>query len=81
MNNREDSIKGLAALSDDKLQGLVGDIVNALGVEPRKAMGLNLDRVRATLENISDEEAKKLIERAGKDKAEEIYRVIQRRGH
>jgi len=80
MNNRDAKIKELSSLSDESLKLLMGDIAGALGVEPQRAAGLNLKKVRATLESISDEEAKKLIERAGKDKAEEIYRAIQRRG-
>lgn len=80
MNDRDASVRGLSSLSDKELQGLVGDIANALGVAKGKAQGLDLKKVRTALETISDEEAKKLIERAGKDKAEEIYRAIQRRG-
>lgn len=78
MHNKNQSIKGLADLSDDKLQGLVTDITKALGADPRKAKGLDVSRLRATLNTISEEDAKKLIDRAGKDKAEEIYRAIQR---
>lgn len=78
MNSNENFVKGLSALSDSKLQVLVGDIAAALGADPRRVKGLDLGRVRTTLETISDEEAKRLIERAGKDKAEEIYRAIQR---
>ena len=81
MNDKELKLKELKGLSDDRLQGLMGDIARALGTDPRKAQSLNVSKVRATLENISDEEAKRLIEKAGKDKAEEIYRAIQRRSN
>lgn len=74
----DNSIKGLSALSDSQLKGLVGDITTALGVDPKKTKGLDLNRVRATLDTISEEEARRLIERAGKEKAEEIYNAIRR---
>ncbi|MBQ3081609.1 MAG: hypothetical protein IJC49_04070 [Clostridia bacterium] len=74
----DNSIKGLSALSDSQLKGLVGDITAALGVDPKKTRGLDLNRVRATLGSISDEEARRLIDKAGKEKAEEIYNAIRR---
>lgn len=76
MNNN--SIKGLSNLDDRQLKGLMGDIAAALGVDPKKAEGLDVERVRATLSTINDKEAKRLIDRAGKEKAEQIYKAIQR---
>lgn len=76
MNNN--SIKGLSNLDDRQLKGLMGDIAAALGVDPKKAEELDVERVRATLSTINDKEAKRLIDRAGKEKAEQIYKAIQR---
>ena len=76
--NENRNVKGLSDLNDRQLKGLVGDIANALGVDPKKAQGLDMGRVRTTLSTISDEEARRLIDRAGKEKAEQIYKAIQR---
>lgn len=78
MNGNNNNIRELASLSDSKLQGLVNDIAAAVGASPKKVGGLDMARLRATLSTISDEEAQRLIDRAGKDKAEAIYRAIQR---
>lgn len=78
MNGNNSNISALAGLSDSKLQGLVNDIAVAVGANPQKVGGLDMARLRATLSTMSDEEAKRLIDRAGKDKAEAIYRAIQR---
>ena len=78
MNGNNNNISSLANLSDSKLQGLVNDIAAAVGASPQKTKGLDMARLRATLSTISDDEAKRLIDRAGKEKAQAIYRAIQR---
>ena len=78
MNGNQHDFRELSALSDSKLQALMGDIAAALGADPRRLQGIDMSRLRTTLSTISDEDAKRLIERAGKEKAEEIYRAIQR---
>ncbi len=74
----QNSIRELSALSDEKLKSLTEEIAAALGADGKKLKGLSPARLRGVLTTISDEEAERLIERAGKEKAEEIYRAIRR---
>lgn len=80
MNYNENTLKQLSDLSDDKLQALIQDIGAAIGASPRKTEALtgDVDKVRKTLSTISEEDAKRLIDRAGKEKAARIYEAIQR---
>ena len=80
MNYNENTLKDLSALSDAKLQALIQDIGTAVGASQRKTDALKGDigKVRKTLSTMSEEEAKRLIELAGKDKASQIYDAIQR---
>lgn len=80
MNYNENTLRELSALSDEKLQTLIRDIGTAVGASPRKTDALTGDigRVRKTLSSMSEEEAKRLIDLAGKDKANQIYEAIQR---
>ncbi len=74
----ENSIRELSSLSDEKLRLLTEEIAAALGADGKKLKNLSPSRLRGVLSTISDEEAARLIDRAGKEKAEEIYRAIRR---
>ena len=74
----ENSIRELSSLSDEKLRLLTEEIAAALGADGKKLKSLSPSRLRGVLSTISDEEAARLIDRAGKEKAEEIYRAIRR---
>lgn len=80
MNRYDQTLKDLSSLSDEKLQSLIRDIGEAVGASPRKTEALtgDLPRVRRTIGGLSEEEAKRLIDLAGKDKAKQIYDAIQR---
>jgi len=81
MDYKGNSFSKLSNLNDDQLRGLIDDISSALGADKSKisAMTGDLGMVRATLSGISDEDAKKLINKAGKEKAEKIYEALNRR--
>ena len=80
MNYNDNTLKDLSGLSDEKLQTLIRDIGEAVGASPRKTEALtgDLAKVRKTIGTMSEEEAKRLIDMAGKDKAKQIYDAIQR---
>lgn len=77
----EKNIKNLAALDDKALKDLVTEITAALGADPRASAALtaNPQKLRGMLENLSDKEAEKLINKAGRDKAQLIYEAIRKR--
>lgn len=80
MSNNDGMLNGLSALSDEKLKELIEEIGAAVGVSAKKTEALtgNLSGVRKTVSGMSEAEAKRLIESAGKDKANQIYEAIQR---
>lgn len=83
MSNNEGMLNGLSSLSDEKLKELIEDIGAAVGVNAKKTEALtgNLSGVRKTIGGMSEAEAKRLIESAGRDKANQIYEAIQRSRH
>lgn len=75
-----DMFKDIKALDDEKLRSLIRDIGSAIGADARKTEALagDLNAVRRTVGGISESEAKRLIDMAGKEKAEKIYEAIKR---
>ncbi len=78
--NNENMLNGIGALSDEKLATLIKDIGAAVGASERKTDSLtgDLTKVRRTISSMSEEEAKRLIDMAGKEKAAKVYEAIQR---
>ncbi|MBR6594442.1 MAG: hypothetical protein IKK83_04600 [Clostridia bacterium] len=70
-----------ARLTDKELCALVGDITKALGASPERTAALTADpkRLRGMLGSMSERDIERLIERAGKEKAAEIYKALGRR--
>ena len=81
-NNMELDPKLLARLDDKQLAELIGQIASAVGADRQKASALmgNLDALRASLAQLTPEQAKTLLDRAGEDKSREIYDIIRRKG-
>lgn len=81
-NNMELDPKLLARLDDRQLAELIGQIASAVGADRQKASALmgNLDALRASLAQLTPEQAKALLDRAGEDKSRDIYDIIRRKG-
>ncbi len=80
--NMELDPKMLAKLSDRQLGELVAQIASAVGADRGKASALlgNLDTLRASLAQLTPEQAKILLDRAGEEKSREIYDIIRGKG-
>ncbi|MBQ3195008.1 MAG: hypothetical protein IJB65_00930 [Clostridia bacterium] len=74
--------KDLNKLSDSQLRGLVCDITKALGADPKRAAHLTQDpqKLKNLISGMENKDIEALINRAGKDKAKQIYEVLERRG-
>ncbi|MBE6579575.1 MAG: hypothetical protein E7651_07195 [Ruminococcaceae bacterium] len=72
----------LARLNDRQLGDLVTQIASAVGADPRKTAMLlgNMDHLRESLQDLTPEQAKLLLDRAGEEKSREIYELIRRKG-
>ena len=81
MNSDKKTLSKLSSLSDNELRGLIYDISNALNADKGKVASFagDMGKVRAALDGISEQDAKKLIDKAGKEKAEKIYEALKRR--
>lgn len=74
----EKSMENLKNMSDAQLRQLVSAIAQAAGADGGKAAALlsNTDALRRTIATMSPAQAEGFIKAAGKDKSEEIYRII-----
>lgn len=74
----EKSMENLKNMSDAQLRQLVSVIAQAAGADGGKAAALlsNTDALRRTMATMSPAQAEGFIKAAGKDKSEEIYRII-----
>ena len=74
----EKSMENLKNMSDAQLRQLVSVIAQAAGADGGKAAALlsNTDVLRQTIATMSPAQAEGFIKAAGKDKSEEIYRII-----
>ncbi len=72
------NIPDISKLSDAELRGIVSQISNAVGVSPDRlgSIGTDMKKLRSTVSSIGDDELRRLIDRAGKDKAEQIYKAL-----
>ncbi len=77
----EKDMQSFKNLSDEQLRSLVSVIASAAGADGKKAAALasNTDALRQTVSQLSPAQAESFIKAAGKDKAEEIYRIISGR--
>ena len=77
----EKSMENLKNMSDAQLRQLVSVIAQAAGADGGKAAALlsNTDVLRRTIATMSPAQAEGFIKAAGKDKSEEIYRIIMGR--
>lgn len=77
----EKSMENLKNMSDAQLRQLVSVIAQAAGADGGKAAALlsNTDALRRTIATMSPAQAEGFIKAAGKDKSEEIYRIIMGR--
>ena len=80
MKKKKD-MENLKSLSDSRLHELITVIAQAAGADGRKAASLlsNTDSLRKSLENMSPAQADAFIRAAGKERSEEIYRIISGR--
>lgn len=74
----EKSMENIKNMSDAQLRQLVSVIAQAAGADGGKAAALlsNTDALRRTIATMSPAQAEGFIKAAGKDKSEEIYRII-----
>lgn len=82
MNTDKNTLDKLRSLDDKELRALIYEISDALGADRRKAGALadDMGKLRGALESIGPQEAQKLMDMAGKEKAQEIYEILKRRG-
>lgn len=83
--NRENGMDldpaALARLDDRQLSSLITQIASAVGADQRKASALlgNIDGLRNSLREMSPQQAKMLLDRAGEEKSREIYDLIRKK--
>lgn len=79
MNFDETTRSRLLAMSDDELKALIGAICEAAGADKNKAAILqcNVGGVRNAFSNMSAADAEKLLQSVGKDRADEIARILR----
>lgn len=73
----------LQKLNDRQLADLVSQIATAAGADRRKTEDLlgNLDALRSGLKDLTPEQAKQLLDRAGEEKSGEIYEILRKQQH
>ena len=61
----------IARLNDGELGDLVTQIASAVGADPRKTSALlgNMDGLRESLKDLTPQQAKQLLDRAGEEKS------------
>ncbi len=77
----QNNYKDLNNLSDKELSSLIFDITKVLGADPKRAANLAGDpaKVKKMLSSMSNQEIEALINRAGKEKSQQIYETLERR--
>ncbi len=77
----EYSMEKLKNLSDSQLKELISVIAQAAGADGNKAASLlsNTDTLRKTISGMTPSQAEGFIRAAGKERSEEIYRIISGR--
>lgn len=77
----EYSMEKLKNLSDSQLKELISVIAQAAGADGSKAAALmsNTDSLKQTIAGMTPAQADTFIRAAGREKSEEIYRIISGR--
>ncbi len=77
----EYSMEQLKNLSDSQLKELISVIAQAAGADGRKAAALlsNTETLRKTISGMTPAQADSFIRAAGKERSEDIYRIISGR--
>ncbi len=75
--------KDLNQLSDKELCGLVSQITDVLGADPKRTAHLteNPEKLKKLITGMDSKDIEALINRAGKEKSEQIYKTLERRGN
>lgn len=81
MENMDFDPAVLSKLNDRQLAELVTQIASTVGADQRKTAALlgNLDALRSSLKELTPEQAKMLLDRAGEEKSREIYEIIRKK--
>lgn len=81
MENMDFDPAVLSKLNDRQLAELVTQIASTVGADQRKTAALlgNLDALRSSLKDLTPEQAKMLLDRAGEEKSREIYEIIRKK--
>ncbi len=76
------SIERLLSLDDQSFKNLTKTIADAVGASKAKteAMLSNPELLKRRIANMSEDEANRLINAAGEEKSEEIYKMLRERG-
>ncbi len=76
-----ESYERLKKLSDSDFRALILRIAEAAGADAQKtaAMIASSSSLKSTLASMSREDAERFIESAGRERSEEIYRIISGR--
>lgn len=79
MLNNEDLQKVLS-MSDGEIKKMIYAVTKAAGGDEKKADKLSSDipNLKKLLSSLTPEQAEKLLNRTGKAKSEEIYRIIRK---
>lgn len=73
------TLRNLLSLDDESFKNLIKQISAAAGADPNKTAAFMSDvpAIKNMLANLSPKEAEKLLNAAGKEKSEEILRIIK----
>jgi hypothetical protein len=73
------TLKNLLQLDDESFRNIIRQISAAAGADPRKteAFMVDVSGIKKTLANMTPKDAEKLLNTAGKEKSEEILRIIK----
>lgn len=76
-----ETMKRLLELDDESFRNIIRQISVAAGADPAKteAFAVDVSGIKRSLARMSPEQAEKILNSAGKDKSEEILRIINGR--
>lgn len=77
----ENEIKNLLSLDNSRLKEIINEISDTVGGSRRKtdAITANLDELKKKLASMDPEEINRLINKAGKDRSEQILNNLKNR--
>lgn len=79
MNLDNNSLKRLLQLDDESFKRIIKQISAAAGANAAKTETLlsNVEGIKSSLAKMTPQEAEKIINAAGKEKSEEIFRILK----